>query len=83
MNRRQVGRKRQLARRVANVHLLGGLSDNPVLGCDVPAREITTVQGGGPLDLLAGGNGDTIEGAQDLWWVIGTAKGDILNQRLE
>jgi hypothetical protein len=78
---RQVGRERQLARRITDVHLLLGAGDNPVLRSHVPVGQITAVQGRGPLDLPAGGNGDTVEGTEDSDRVILATKGDILKKK--
>lgn len=74
LHSRQVGRERQLARRVTNVHLLLGAGDNPVLRTHIPVGQITAVQGRGPLDLLARGDGNTVKGTEDSDGVILAAK---------
>lgn len=62
---RQIGRERQLARRVTNIHLLRRLSDNPILRSDVPVRKVTAGESGSPLKRLTGGDGDAVKGAED------------------
>jgi hypothetical protein len=78
LHNRQLGRERQLARRVTNVHLLLGAGDDPVLRGHIPVGQVTTGQGRSPLDLLARSNGDTVKGTEDSDRVILTTKGDVL-----
>jgi hypothetical protein len=79
---RQVGREGQLARRVANVHLLLGAGDDPVLRSHIPVGQVTAGQGRSPLDLLAGGDGNTVKGTEDSDGIILAAKGDILETKV-
>ena len=78
----QVGRERQLARRVANVHLLFGAGDDPVLRSHIPVGQVTAGQGRCPLDLLAGSDSNTDKGTKGSDGVILAAKGDILEAKV-
>jgi hypothetical protein len=81
LHSRQLGRERQLARRVTNVHLLLGAGDDPVLRSHIPVGQITASQGCGPLGLLARGDRDTVKGTEDSDGVILATKGDVLETK--
>lgn len=78
MNGGQIGRERQVARRVADVNLLRGLADYPVLRWDVPVGEVTASESGGPLQALAGIDGGAVECTQHANGVILTTERNIL-----
>lgn len=77
---RQRSLERQLARRAANVHLLGVLGDGPVLCRYVPVGQVTAGEGSRPHHLLSRSKVDTVKVAQNNHGLVGATKRDILHR---
>ncbi|KAI6772755.1 hypothetical protein HG530_003713 [Fusarium avenaceum] len=73
-----LGAERQVSRTASNIHRLGVVSDDPVLGIGVPVAQITTSDGSVEDNTLARSNVlQALEATQDANWLVLTTQADV------